>query len=147
MGALSPVSAASCASSVADATIRPSAGTMSPASSRTTSPGTISSAGTISTWPSRTTRVCGTCSLASASTLARAFSSCRVPRTTLSSTRAATSAAVDSCPMTALAAATATSMMFIGSRSWASPTTQIDGGFSLLSLLGPVSCSRRAASW
>ena len=32
-GALSPVSAASCASSVAERTIRPSAGTMSPASS------------------------------------------------------------------------------------------------------------------
>ena len=34
--------------------------------------------------PSRTTRACGTCILASASTLARAVSSCRVPSTTLS---------------------------------------------------------------
>ena len=38
-GALSPVSAASCTSSVADVTIRPSAGTTSPASSSTMSPG------------------------------------------------------------------------------------------------------------
>ena len=45
IGALSPVSAASCASSVADRTIRPSAGTMSPASTWTMSPGTTSVAG------------------------------------------------------------------------------------------------------
>ena len=41
-GALSPVSAASWSSSVADVTMRPSAGTTSPASSSTTSPGTRS---------------------------------------------------------------------------------------------------------
>ena len=41
-GALSPVSAASCTSSVAEATMRPSAGTTSPASSNTMSPGTRS---------------------------------------------------------------------------------------------------------
>ena len=46
IGALSPVSAASWASRVADRTIRPSAGTMSPASSWTMSPGTTSVAGT-----------------------------------------------------------------------------------------------------
>ena len=49
IGALSPVSAASCVSSVADRMIRPSAGTMSPASTLTTSPGTTSMAGTCST--------------------------------------------------------------------------------------------------
>ena len=42
IGALSPVSAASCVSSVAERRIRPSAGMMSPASTLTTSPGTIS---------------------------------------------------------------------------------------------------------
>ena len=146
IGALSPVSAASCVSSVAEATIRPSAGTMSPASSRTTSPGTTSSAGTISYCPSRSTRVWGTCSFASASTLARALSSCRVPSTTLSRTSAATSTAVETCAMSRLATATTASMMFMGSRSWDSATTQIDGGFSLVSLFGPVSCRRRAAS-
>ena len=48
-GALSPVSAASCVSSVAEWTIRPSAGTMSPASTWTMSPGTMSTAGTSAT--------------------------------------------------------------------------------------------------
>ena len=53
IGALSPVSAASWVSSVAERTIRPSAGTMSPASSCTMSPGTTSTAGTRASSPSR----------------------------------------------------------------------------------------------
>ena len=48
MGALSPVSAASCVSRVAERRIRPSAATMSPASTWTKSPGTMSTAGTCS---------------------------------------------------------------------------------------------------
>jgi hypothetical protein len=59
-GALSPVSAASCTSSDADETIRPSAGTTSPASSSTTSPGTSSVESTSATWPDRRTRARGT---------------------------------------------------------------------------------------
>ena len=50
-GALSPVSAASWVSSVAERMIRPSAGTMSPASTSTMSPGTTSRAGTCTTLP------------------------------------------------------------------------------------------------
>ena len=69
-GALSPVSAASWVSSVAERMIRPSAGTMSPASTSTMSPGTTSPAGTCTMCPPRTTRVCGTCIFDSASTLA-----------------------------------------------------------------------------
>ena len=99
-GALSPVSAASCVSSVAERTIRPSAGTMSPASSCTRSPGTTSVAGMSARAPSRTTFACGTWRLASASMLARACSSCRVPRTTLSRIRSATITAVDTSPIT-----------------------------------------------
>ena len=83
-GALSPVSAASWASSVADRTIRPSAGTMSPASTWTRSPGTTSTAGTRTSAPPRTTFACGTCRFDRASTLALAFSSCRDPSTTFS---------------------------------------------------------------
>ena len=49
IGALSPVSAASCVSSVAERRMRPSAGTMSPASTCTMSPGTTSTAGTRTT--------------------------------------------------------------------------------------------------
>ena len=75
IGALSPVSAASCTSSVAEERILPSAGTTSPASSSTTSPGTSLVDSTSSTRPDRRTRARGTCSCASASTLARAFSS------------------------------------------------------------------------
>ena len=74
-GTLSPVSAASCTSSVAEETIRPSAGTTSPASSSTMSPGTSPVDASSAISPERRTRACGTCSFASASTLARAFSS------------------------------------------------------------------------
>ena len=117
IGALSPVSAASCASSVADRTIRPSAGTMSPASTWTMSPGTTSVASTSETAPSRTTRACGTCILASASTLARAASSWRVPSATFRTMRRPTMTPVETCPMSRLMTTTATSIRFIGSRS------------------------------
>ena len=53
----------------------------------------------------------------SASTLARAFSSWREPSTTLSRSGAPTMTPVETSPMTKLTTATATSMMFIGSRS------------------------------
>ena len=55
-GALSPVRAASWSSSVAEVTIRPSAGTTSPASSSTTSPGTSLVESSSSTAPPRRTR-------------------------------------------------------------------------------------------
>ena len=136
-GALSPVSAASWASSVAERSRRPSAGTMSPASTSTMSPGTTSAAGTSATAPSRRTRLCGTCIFDSASTLARAFSSWREPSTRLRITSSATKIAVGTSPMTKLTAVTATSIRFIGSRSCASETGQTDGGFSPLISLGP----------
>ena len=60
MGALSPVSAASCTSRVAEVRILPSAGTTSPASSSTMSPGTSSVDSSSSTWPDRRTRALGT---------------------------------------------------------------------------------------
>ena len=110
-GALSPVSAASCVSSVAERMIRPSAGTMSPASTSTMSPGTTSRAGTCTRCPSRSTRLCGTCIFDSASTLALALSSWREPRTTLSRMSSATMIPVGTSPMTKLTAVTAMSMM------------------------------------
>ena len=113
-GALSPVSAASCTSSVAEVTIRPSAGTTSPASSSTMSPGTSPVDSTSSTWPDRRTRALGTWSWANASTLARALSSWFVPMTTLNVTSASTTMAVANCPMAKLAPHTISSMMFIG---------------------------------
>ena len=145
-GTLSPVSAASCASSVAEVRMRPSAGTMSPASTATMSPGTRSAAGTSTKRPSRITRAMGTCRLASASTLARALSSWLVPITTFSSTRATTTAAVEPCPITMLTTATATSIKVIGSISWPSATRSTDGFASCCRVLGPWSARRLAAS-
>ena len=137
MGALSPVSAASCASRVADRMIRPSAGTMSPASSCTTSPGTSSVASVRVTTPPRTTRACGTCILASASTLARAVSSWRVPSPMLRRMRRKTMTPVETSPMSRLTTTTATSMMFIGSRSREAAIAQPEGGFSAAISFGP----------
>jgi len=117
MGALSPVRAASCVSSVADCTMRPSAGTMSPASSCTMSPTTMATAGTSRSSPLRSTLAWGTCILERASTLARALSSCLVPKVRFSAIRKATMAAVENWLMSRLTTVTATSMMFIGSRS------------------------------
>src|SRR6516164_2264535 len=146
-GALSPVSAASCTSSVAEDTIRPSAGTTSPASSSTTSPGTSLVESSCSTRPDRRTRACGTCSLASASTLAWAFSSWSEPITTLNVTSPSTTRAVAIWTMAKLAATTSSSMMFIGLTSWPRATVHILGGGSVGSAFGPYSSSRRSASW
>src|SRR6516165_8098229 len=146
-GALSPVSAASCTSSVAEDAIRPSAGTTSPASSSTTSPGTSLVDSTCSTRLDRRTRACGTCSLASASTLAWAFSSWSEPITTLNVTNPSTTTAVAICTIAKLAATTSSSMMFIGLTSWPRATTHILGGGSVGSAFGPYSSSRRSAWW
>ena len=137
-GTLSPVRADSCASSVADSRMRPSAGTMSPASTCTTSPGTRSDAGRSVRLPSRITRACGTWRLASASTLARALSSWLVPITTLSRTRAITTAAVEPCPITMLTTATASSIRVMGSASWPSAIRRTEGLASCCSVFGTV---------
>ena len=145
-GALSPVSAASCTSSVAEAMTRPSAGTTSPASNNAMSPGTSPIASISSTRPDRRTRAWGTCSWARASTLARALSSWRDPITTLKVTRSATKMPVATCPMAMLATATIASMMFIGFASCPSATDQRLGGGSVVNWFGPYSASLRAAS-
>ena len=137
-GALSPVSAASCTSSVAEVTIRPSAGTSSPASSSTTSPGTSSADSISSTLPVRRTRALGTCRLASASTLARAFISWLVPATTLNVTSSVTTTPVATWWMPKLATATISSMMFIGLESWTFATDHMLGGGSVGSTFCPV---------
>ena len=53
---------------------------------------------------------------------------------------------VETSPITKLTAVTAISMMFIGSRSWASATAHTDGGFSPVIWFGPYRASRAAAS-
>src|SRR6478752_449355 len=49
------------------------------------------------------------------------------------------------CPITKLTAVTATSIMFIGSRSWVSATTRTDGRFSPVILFRPYRARREAA--
>ena len=146
-GALSPVSAASWVSSVAERMIRPSAGTMSPASTcDDVAHHDVAGRHLARRCPSRRTRLCGTCIFDSASTLALALSSWREPRTTLSRISSATMIPVDTSPMAKLTAVTAMSMMFIGSRSCSSATCQTDGGFSPVISFGPWRDRRAAAS-
>ena len=97
------------------------------------------------TSPSRTTRACGTCIFARASTLARAVTSWRVPSATFSRTSNATTTPVETSPISRLTTTTATSMMFIGSRSCWAATTQIDAGCSAAISFGPYDASRDAA--
>ena len=54
--------------------------------------------------------------------------------------------AVETWPMSRLTATTATSMMFIGSRSCCRATAHSDGGFSAAIWFGPYRDSRDAAS-
>ncbi len=145
-GALSPVRADSWSSNVADVTMRPSAGTTSPASSNTTSPGTSCVDSTSSTAPPRRTRACGTCRCASASTLARAFSSWLDAITTLNVTSPSTKMPVGICPTTKLRTATIISMMFIGFVSCPRATTHRLGGGSFGSSLGPYLLRRSSTS-
>ncbi len=74
-GMLSPVSADSATSSVAAFNSRPSAGTTSPASIETTSPGTSPSAGTWTSSPPRWTRALTIIIFCSAATAAAALPS------------------------------------------------------------------------
>ena len=146
IGALSPVRAASWVSRVAERISRPSAGTMSPESRFTRSPATRSEALTSVRVPSRTTLACGVVIFDRASTLARAFISCRVPRTTLRTTRLATINAVDHSWMSMLTTVTATSIRFIESVSWIRDTIHTDAAGSAAMTFGPSEASRLPAS-
>ena len=86
-GRLSPVSADSATSSVAARSSLPSAGTMSPASMETTSPGTSSRAGISVSCPSLVTLALTIIIFCRAATAAAAFPSCRRPRAALNSVR------------------------------------------------------------
>ena len=86
-GRLSPVSADSSISSVAARMILPSAGTMSPASMLTTSPGTSWSMGSSLSCASRQTLVLTTIIFCRAATLAAAFPSWFSPRNALNRVR------------------------------------------------------------
>ena len=144
-GALSPVSAASCVSSVADLRRRPSAGTMSPASTGQYRPARARSAGT-SAACRRARPACGICSFARASTLALAFNSWRVPRKTLQDQERDDDAGRDLADHEA-DRGYRDSMMFIGSRSCASETSQTEVASPPQSGSAQGWDSRLAASW
>ncbi len=145
-GADSPVSAASCTSSVADVRRRPSPGTSSPASIRTTSPGTSFADSTSWTVPSRRTRARATWSPSRASTLARALSSWLEPMTTLNVTSPTTTSPVATWPIRNEATPTMSSMMFIGLRSCSLATCNRLGGGSVGSSFVPYLASRDSTS-
>jgi hypothetical protein len=84
VGTLSPVSADSSICGALASTMRLSAGTWSPAESRTTSPTTSSSAGTSAASPSRRTRAVAFSIELNAFIALSALPSCRSPMTALS---------------------------------------------------------------
>ena len=94
-GTLSPVNADSSICRALAATIRPSAGTSTPAASSTTSPTTTSSAGISASAPSRRTRAVAFTIALSAFMALSALPSCRRPTTALSTVIATSSTAVD----------------------------------------------------
>ncbi len=137
-GVLSPVRPASSISSVAATRTRPSAGTLSPASKLTMSPGTRSSAGTSSTWPSRLTLAVMISICRSAATLSAALPSWFRPITALSTVRPRMTIPVEtSCSATMLTTAAPTRTSCIRSLYWRRNACQEGSLASSASLLGP----------
>ena len=146
-GRLSPVSADSSTSSVAAFSSRPSAGTISPASIATMSPGTSCPAGISASWPSRLTLAVMIIIFCRAATAAAAFPSWCRPRTALNSVSKISKMPVPSClsgyrlPMPA-----ASSTICIGSRYWRRNACQRGSALAAASLFGPNRRARAAAS-
>ena len=151
-GTDSPVRAASSIFMEAFSMIRPSAGTASPASSTTTSPGTSSSEWRETCLPSRSTLQVAAVMVCSASMAASALLSCTTPKMALSSTTAmmimtsAHSFSPESMPVRAETAAAIIRMMSMGSFSWARKRCSKVGLGASLSLLGPYFSCRFWAS-
>ncbi len=99
-GTLSPVSADSSISSALEETMRPSAGTSSPAEMRTMSPATSWSAGISASAPSRRTRAVAFIIDWSAFMALSALPSCRRPPNALKSVMTIRTMAVVHCLMT-----------------------------------------------
>ncbi len=146
-GRLSPVSADSATSSVAALNSRPSAGTISPASIVTISPGTSCSAGISASWPSRLTLALMITVFCRAATAAAAFPSWRRPITALASVSRTSRRPVPSCLSGyRLAMPAASSTICIGSRYWRRNECQRGSAFPVSNVLGPNRWARAAAS-
>jgi hypothetical protein len=137
-GRLSPVSADSSTSSVAALSRRPSAGTTSPASSATTSPGTSCSAGISASEPPRRTFALTIIIFCSAETAAAALPSWLRPRTALNSVRKSRTSPVPSSFSGQMLPMPATSRTIcIGSRYWRTNACQRGSVFAATKALGP----------
>ena len=137
-GRLSPVSADSATSSVAALSSLPSAGTMSPASMATTSPGTSCSAGISVSWPSRLTLALTIIIFCRAATAAAAFPSCRRPSTALNTVSTSSKMPVPSSFSGYRLPTPATSRTIcIGSAYWRMNTCQRDSALPASNLFGP----------
>jgi hypothetical protein len=110
-GTLSPVSADSSICRALASTMRPSAGTWSPAARSTTSPTTNCSAGISAASPSRRTRAVALSIDLSAFIALSALPSCRSPMTALSTVSASRSTAVPHSAISSETTAAATRMI------------------------------------
>ncbi len=146
-GRLSPVSADSAISSVAASSRRPSAGTMSPASTATTSPGTSCSAGNSTSCPSRRTRALMNIIFWSAATASAALPSWWRPRTALKIVSRRTTMPVPySCSGQMLPMPTTSRTTCIASRYWRTNARQRGSGFVSANLFGPYFAERLSTS-
>ena len=137
-GALSPVSADSSISSVAERMSRPSAGTRSPASTMTMSPGTSSSMATTRTSPPRRTLALTIIIFWSAATLASALPSWLRPRNALKSVSTISTTPVANWPgRKRLTMPAPSRTICIGSRYWRRKDCQRGSFCASANLLGP----------
>ena len=142
-GALSPVRADSSISRVAAWTIRPSAGTRSPASTITMSPGTKSAISTTWTSPPRRTRDLTTIIFCSAATLASALPSWLMPRNALSSVRPIrTTPVANWLGMNRLTMPATSRTICIGSAYWRRNTLRRDSRGASANLFDPYFARR-----
>ena len=147
LGWLSPVSADSSTSRLLAKKISPSAGSRSPASTRTTSPGTMLSVGTIMTVPSRRTRTCAASILRNASSDFSARFSWRNPITALKTTTTRTTSGVFNSPDTTSETNAAPIRMRIRrSLNWARNFFHAGTDSAAARAFGPNSARRRSAS-
>ena len=142
----SPVSSASSIRSACACNRRRSAGTRSPASISTTSPGTSAATSATCGAPERSTRAWGVSRSRSADMAASALPSCATPTSALISTTPRITVASTQWPSTAASAAEASRKPISALANWAPKRcSQLCRGGSG-KVLGPCSCSRRAAS-
>ena len=145
-GRLSPVSADSAISIVAARSSRPSAGTMSPASIETMSPGTSCSAGISCSCPSRIALALTIIIFCNAATAVAALPSCCRPRTALNSVSATRTMPVSHSCSSRLTTPAASRTICIRSVYWRRNARQRGSAVPASNLFGPNRSARKATS-